>query len=54
MIKNEAQVDANRKPIYINWVGNGDTNLPEVTVPQKEGYIASVEKSSGTANNCNR
>ena len=42
--KNEAQVDANRKPIYINWVGNGDTNLPEVTVPQKEGYIASVEK----------
>ena len=42
--KNEAQVDANRKPIYINWVGNGDTNLPELTVPQKEGYIASVEK----------
>ena len=42
--KNEAQVDANRKPIYINWVGNGDTTLPEVTVPQKEGYIASVEK----------
>ena len=42
--QNEAQVDANRKPIYINWVGNGDTNLPEVTVPQKEGYIASVEK----------
>ena len=42
--KNEAEVDANRKPIYINWVGNGDTTLPEVTVPQKEGYIASVEK----------
>jgi len=42
--KNEAQVDANRKPIYINWVGNGDTTLPEVTVPQKKGYIASVEK----------
>ena len=42
--KNEAQVDANRKPIYINWVGNGDSTLPEVTVPQKEGYIASVEK----------
>ena len=42
--KNEAQVDANRKPIYINWVGNGDTTLPEVKVPQKEGYIASVEK----------
>ena len=42
--KNEAQVDANRKPIYINWVGNGDTTLLEVKVPQKEGYIASVEK----------
>ena len=42
--KNEAQVDANRKPIYINWVGNGDTNLPELAVPKKEGYIASVEK----------
>ena len=42
--KNEAQVDSNRKPIYINWVGNGDTTLPEVKVPQKEGYIASVEK----------
>ena len=42
--KNEAEVDANRKPIYINWVGNGDTTLPEVKVPQKEGYIASVEK----------
>ena len=42
--KNEAQVDTNRKPIYINWVGNGDTNLPELAVPKKEGYIASVEK----------
>ena len=42
--QNEALVDADRKPIYINWVGNGDTTLPEVTVPQKEGYIASVEK----------
>ena len=42
--KNEAQVDTNRKPIYINWVGNGDTTLPEVKVAQKEGYIASVEK----------
>ena len=44
--KNEAEVDANRKPIYINWEGtNGQsTDLPEVKVPQKEGYIASVEK----------
>ena len=42
--QNEALVDADRKPIYINWVGNGDTTLPEVKVPQKEGYIASVEK----------
>ena len=40
----KAEVDENDKPIYINWKGNGDTNLPEVTVPQKEGYIASVEK----------
>ena len=44
--KNEAEVDANRKPIYINWEGtNGQsTDLPELAVPQKEGYIASVEK----------
>ena len=44
--KNEAEVDANRKPIYINWKGtNGQsTDLPELAVPQKEGYIASVEK----------
>ncbi|WP_269798343.1 MucBP domain-containing protein [Streptococcus sp. SM5] len=40
----KAAVDSNDKPIYVNWVGNGDTNLPEVTVPQKEGYIVSVEK----------
>ncbi|EMG34300.1 mucin-binding protein [Streptococcus oralis] len=40
----KAEVDENDKPIYVNWKGNGDTNLPEVTVPQKEGYIASVEK----------
>ena len=40
----KAEVDENNKPIYVNWKGNGDTNLPEVTVPQKEGYIASVEK----------
>ena len=40
----KAVIDSNDKPIYINWKGIGDTNLPEVTVPQKEGYIASVEK----------
>ena len=40
----KAEVDGDDKPIYINWKGNGDTNLPEVTVPQKEGFIASVEK----------
>ena len=40
----KAEVDENDKPIYINWKGNGDTNLPELAVPQKEGYIASVEK----------
>ena len=38
-----------RKPLstgYINWKGtNGQsTDLPELAVPQKEGYIASVEK----------
>ena len=40
----KAVIGSNDKPIYINWKGIGDTNLPEVTVPQKEGYIASVEK----------
>ena len=40
----KAEIGSNDKPIYINWTGIGDTNLPEVTVPQKEGYIASVEK----------
>ena len=40
----KAEIGSNDKPIYINWKGIGDTNLPEVTVPQKEGYIASVEK----------
>ena len=40
----KAEVNDNDKPIYTNWKGNGDTNLPELTVPQKEGYIASVEK----------
>ena len=34
------------KPVYIDWKGtNGQsTDLPELAVPQKEGYIASVEK----------
>ena len=36
----------NDKPVYIDWKGtNGQsTDLPELAVPQKEGYIASVEK----------
>ena len=39
-------VVVNDKPVYIDWKGtNGQsTDLPELTVPQKEGYIASVEK----------
>ena len=42
----KAVVDTNDKPIYIDWNGtNGQsTDLPELAVPQKEGYIASVEK----------
>ncbi len=42
----KAVVDTNDKPIYIDWKGtNGQsTDLPELAVPQKEGYIASVEK----------
>ena len=39
----KAEVDENKKPIYINWKGNGDTNLPELKVPQKEGFVASLE-----------
>ena len=39
----KAEVDKNNKPIYINWEGNGDTILPEVKVPQKEGFVASLE-----------
>ncbi len=39
----KAEVDENEKPIYINWKGNGDTTLPEVKVPQKEGFVASLE-----------
>ena len=39
-------VVVNDKPVYIDWKGtNGQsTDLPELAVPQKEGYIASVEK----------
>jgi len=40
----KAEIDSNDKPIYINWKGIGDTNLPELAVPQKEGFVASVEK----------
>ena len=39
----KVEVDENNKPIYINWKGNGDTTLPEVKVPQKEGFVASLE-----------
>ena len=39
----KAEVDENKKPIYTNWKGNGDTTLPEVKVPQKEGFVASLE-----------
>ena len=39
----KVEVDENKKPIYINWKGNGDTTLPEVKVPQKEGFVASLE-----------
>ena len=40
----KAEVNENNKPIYIKWEGNGDTTLPELAVPQKEGFVASVEK----------
>ena len=40
----KAELDSNDKPVYVNWKGNGSTELPELEVPQKEGYIASVEK----------
>ena len=42
----KAEVDENDKPIYVNWKGtNGQsTDLPELAVPQKEGYVTSVEK----------
>ena len=42
----KAVINSNDRPVYINWKGtNGQsTDLPELEVPQKEGYIASVEK----------
>ncbi|KEQ44729.1 LPXTG-motif cell wall anchor domain protein [Streptococcus mitis] len=42
----KAVINSEDKPVYINWRGtNGQsTDLPELAVPQKEGYIASVEK----------
>ena len=42
----KAVINSNDRPVYINWKGtNGQsTDLPELAVPQKEGYIANVEK----------
>ena len=42
----KAVINSNDRPVYINWKGtNGQsTDLPELAVPQKEGYIVSVEK----------
>ena len=42
----KAVVNSNDRPVYINWKGTDgqSTDLPELNVPQKEGYIASVEK----------
>ena len=42
----KAVVNSDNKPEYVNWVGKDgqSTELPELAVPQKEGYIASVEK----------
>ena len=42
----KAVVNSDDKPVYINWKGTDgqSTDLPELAVPQKEGYIASVEK----------
>ena len=42
----KAVINSNDRPVYINWKGTDgqSTNLPELAVPQKEGYIASVEK----------
>ena len=42
----KAVINSDDKPVYINWKGTDgqSTDLPELAVPQKEGYIASVEK----------
>ena len=42
----KAVINSNDRPVYINWKGtNGQsTDLPELAVPQKEGFVASVEK----------
>ena len=42
----KAVINSNDRPVYINWKGTDgqSTDLPELEVPQKEGYIASVEK----------
>ena len=42
----KAVINSDDRPVYVNWKGtNGQsTDLPELAVPQKEGYIASVEK----------
>ena len=42
----KAVVNSDDRPVYINWKGTDgqSTDLPELAVPQKEGYIASVEK----------
>ena len=49
----KAVVNSDDRPVYINWKGtNGQsTDLPELAVPQKEGYIASVEKVPVQATN---
>ena len=42
----KAVINSEDKPVYINWKGTDgqSTDLPELAVPQKEGYIASVER----------
>ena len=42
----KAVINSNDRPVYISWKGTDgqSTDLPELAVPQKEGYIASVEK----------
>ena len=42
----KAVINSNDRPVYTSWKGTDgqSTDLPELAVPQKEGYIASVEK----------